>query len=410
MNTNNDQKRIYDFTSILERRGWDAIAVEPDMDPYGIAPKGEIREGFDLIPMWVADMNFPTAPTIIEAIQERAAHPAFGYFGPRKEYYESIIRWQEVRNGVRGLEPKHIGYQNGVLGGVLSALAVLCSPGDRVLVHAPTYVGFLEEVGRAGYRLTGSDLKKDSDGVWRMDYEDMEKKIRRHHIHTMIFCSPHNPTGRVWTREELERAFEIFRKYDVYVISDEIWSDLTLGQRQHLPLQMVDEDARHRTVAFYAPSKTFNLAGLVGSYDIIYNDYLRERIRRQSNLPAYNNMNVLSMHALLGAYRPEGMEWVDQLREVLTKNVDYAFSFIRERFSGVDVSAPEGTYMLLLDCGEWLRAHGKTLDELLAAGVGVGVLWQDGRQFDRPDSIRMNLALPFSRVEEAFRRLEEYVF
>ena len=173
MNTNNDQKRIYDFTSILERRGWDAIAVEPDMDPYGIAPKGEIREGFDLIPMWVADMNFPTAPTIIEAIQDRAAHPAFGYFGPRKEYYESIIRWQEVRNGVRGLEPKHIGYQNGVLGGVLSALAVLCSPGDRVLVHAPTYVGFLEEVGRAGYRLTGSDLKKDSDGVWRMDYEDM---------------------------------------------------------------------------------------------------------------------------------------------------------------------------------------------------------------------------------------------
>ena len=410
MNTNNDQNRIYDFTSILERRGWDAIAVEPDMDPYGIAPKGEIREGFDLIPMWVADMNFPTAPTIIEAIQERAAHPAFGYFGPRKEYYESIIRWQEVRNGVRGLEPKHIGYQNGVLGGVLSALAVLCSPGDRVLVHAPTYVGFLEEVGRAGYRLTGSDLKKDSDGVWRMDYEDMEKKIRRHHIHTMIFCSPHNPTGRVWTREELERAFEIFRRYDVYVISDEIWSDLTLGQRQHLPLQMVDEDARHRTVAFYAPSKTFNLAGLVGSYDIIYNDYLRERIRRQSDLPAYNNMNVLSMHALLGAYRPEGMEWVDQLRRVLTKNVDYAFSFIRERFSGVDVSAPEGTYMLLLDCGEWLRAHGKTLDELLAAGVGVGVLWQDGRQFDRPDSIRMNLALPFSRVEEAFRRLAEYVF
>ena len=400
----------YDFTSILERRGWDAIAVEPEADPYGIAPKGKVREGFDLIPMWVADMNFPTVPTITEALQARAAHPAFGYFAPRKEYYDSIIRWQETRNGVKGLEARHIGYQNGVLGGVLSALAVLCSAGERVLVHAPTYVGFLDEVGRAGYRLTPSELKKDGDGVWRMDYEDMEEKIRRYHIHTMIFCSPHNPTGRVWTKEELEKAYDIFRRYDVYVISDEIWSDLTLEGRTHQPLQSVSEDARQRTVAFYAPSKTFNLAGLVGSYDIIYNDYLRERIHRQSSLTVYNAMNVLSMHALIGAYRPEGMEWVDELRSVLTGNVDFACDFIREHFPGVDVSRPEGTYMLLLDCGEWLAAHGKTLDELLEAGVEVGVLWQDGRQFDREDSIRMNLALPFARVEEAFRRLREYVF
>ncbi len=400
----------YDFTSILDRKGMDAIAVDPGTDPYGIAPKGEIREGFDLIPMWVADMNFPTVPTICEAIRERAAHPAFGYFAPRQEYYDSIIRWQKERNGVEGFEKKHIGYQNGVLGGVLSALAVLCSAGDNVLVHAPTYVGFLEEVGQVGYHLIGSDLVRDEEGVWRMDYEDMEEKIRRYHIHTMIFCSPHNPTGRVWTREELEKAFEIFRRNDVYVISDEIWSDLTLGDYRHLPLQSVSEDARERTVAFYAPSKTFNLAGLVGSYHIIYNDYLRDRIRRQSSLSVYNAMNVLSMHALIGAYRPEGAEWVDELRKVLTGNIDFAVSFIREHFEGVRVSKPQGTYMLLLDCGEWLREHGSTLDELLESGVSVGVLWQDGRQFDRPDSIRMNLALPRARVEEAFRRLAEYVF
>lgn len=400
----------YDFTSILDRRGMDAIAVDPDTDPYGIAPKGEIREGFDLIPMWVADMNFPTVPTICEAMIERAKHPAFGYFAPRQEYYDRIISWHKQRNGVTGLEKKHIGYQNGVLGGVLSALAVLCSAGDNVLVHAPTYVGFLEEVGQVGYHLIGSDLAKDADGVWRMDYEDMEAKIRRYHIHTMIFCSPHNPTGRVWSREELEKAFEIFERNDVYVISDEIWSDLILRGGKHIPLQSVSEDARQRTVAFYAPSKTFNLAGLVGSYHIIYNDYLRDRIRRQSNLSVYNAMNVLSMHALIGAYGPEGAEWVDELRQVLTKNVDYAVGFIREHFEGVEVSRPEGTYMLLLDCGRWLAAHGRTLDELLEAGVSVGVLWQDGRQFDRPDSIRMNLALPFSRVSEAFRRLKEYVF
>lgn len=400
----------YDFTSILDRRGVDAIAVAPDEDPYGIAPKGELKEGFDIIPMWVADMNFPTVPTICEAMIKRAEHPAFGYFAPREEYYESIIRWHEMRNGVQGLEQKHIGYQNGVLGGVLSALAVLCSAGDNVLVHAPTYVGFLGEVGQSGYHLIGSELVKDEDGIWRMDYEDMEKKIKRFNIHTTIFCSPHNPTGRVWERQELERAFEIFARNNVYVISDEIWSDLTLDGQKHIPLQSVSEDARNRTVAFYAPSKTFNLAGLVGSYHIIYNDYLRARIGRQSGLSVYNAMNVISMHALIGAYKDEGMEWVDELRTVLTRNVDFAYDFIRANFKGVDVSKPQGTYMLLLDCGQWLEENGKTLDALLLAGVEVGVLWQDGRQFNRPESIRMNLALPFERVREAFERLRKYAF
>ena len=388
----------------------DAIAVAPEEDPYGIAPKGKTRDGFDIIPMWVADMNYPTAPGICDAIVRRAGHPAFGYFAPRKEYYDAIIGWQERRNGVKGLSRRNIGYQNGVLGGVLSALAVLCSGGDNVLIHGPTYVGFLEEVGMAGYNLVSSELIRDGEGIWRMDYEDMEAKIRRHHIHTAIFCSPHNPTGRVWERGELEKAYEIFRRNDVYVISDEIWSDLTLGGYSHIPLQSLSDDARERTVAFYAPSKTFNLAGLVGSYHIIYNEYLRDRILRQSMLSAYNSMNVLSMHALIGAYTREGEEWVDELRQVLTGNVAFAWDFIRKNFPGVEVSKPQGTYMLLLDCGEWMKVHGKTIDELLLAGVEVGVLWQDGRQFHRPDSIRMNLALPFSRVEEAFKRLKEHVF
>ncbi len=400
----------YDFESILDRKGMDAIAVDPNTDPYGISPQGQIREGFDLIPMWVADMNFPTVPTITEAIIERAKHPAFGYFGPRKEYFEEIISWQTRRNGVRGLEAKHIGYQNGVLGGVISALKVLCSDGDNVLVHAPTYVGFLKEVGAVGYNLVGSELKKDEEGIWRMDYADMEEKIKRYHIHAAIMCSPHNPTGRVWEMEELEKAYEIFKRNDVYVVSDEIWSDLILEGYKHIPLQSVSEDARQRTIAMYAPSKTFNLAGLVGSYHIIYNDYLRDRVLRQSSLSAYNAMNVLSMYALIGAYKPEGEEWLEELRQVLTGNIDFACDFIRGNFEGVEVSHPQGTYMLLLDCHEWLKAHGKTLDELLDTGISVGIFWQDGTQFNRPDSIRLNLALPLSRVKEAFRRMKEYVF
>ena len=400
----------YDFTSILDRKGMDAIAVAPEEDPYGIAPRGNIKEGFDLIPMWVADMNFPTAPAICELVIQRAEHPAFGYFNLRPEYFDSICRWQETRNHVTGLEPKHIGYQNGVLGGVLSALKVLCSDGDNVLVHAPTYVGFLEEVGRVGYHLIGSDLKKDADGIWRMDYEDMDRKIKKYHIHTAIFCSPHNPTGRVWTREELEKAFDVFRENDVYVISDEIWSDLIIDGHTHTPSQMISEDARNRTVAFYAPSKTFNLAGMVGSYHIIYNDYLRARIERQSSLTVYNAPNVLSMYALIGAYKEESEEWLEELRIVLSENLHFACDFIKANFKGVDVSLPEGTYMLLLDCGQWLKEQGLSIDELLLRGVEVGVLWQDGRQFNRPDSIRMNLALPHARVQEAFRRLAKYAF
>ena len=148
----------------------------------------------------------------------------------------------------------------------------------------------------------------------------------------------------------------------------------------------------------------------MGSYHIIYNDYLRDRVKRQSALSVYNSMNVLSMHALIGAYSPQGEEWVDELRQVLTGNVDFAYRFVKENFPGVEVSKPQGTYMLLLDCGDWLRAHGKNIDQLLLAGVEVGVLWQDGRQFNREDSIRMNLALPHSKVEEAFERLKKYVF
>ena len=395
----------YDFTSILDRNGKDAIAVE-----HIPIPGAQVKEGFDRIPMWVADMNFPTAPTVVEAMMERVQHPAYGYFDPSEEYYASIIRWQEKRNGVTGLEPEHIGYENGVLGGVISALNVMCSKGDNVLLHSPTYIGFTMSLENNGYHIVHSPLVKDENGVWRMDFEDMEKKIVKNRIHAAVFCSPHNPCGRVWERWEIEKAMELYKKYDVFVISDEIWSDLILEGHKHIPTQSVSEDARNRTVAMYAPSKTFNLAGLVGSYHIIYNTWLRERVLKESSLSHYNAMNVLSMHALVGAYKPEGYEWLDELRQVLTGNVEFACRYIQDHFEGIEVSKPEGTYMLFLDCTKWCEKHGKTIDELQRAGVEVGVIWQDGRPFHGPCHIRMNLALPLSRVQEAFERLEKYVF
>ena len=400
----------YDFTSMIDRRGHDAVAVEGIGGRFWGNEPAAPREGFDAIPMWVADMNFATVPTIPEAIIERAKHPLYGYLAPRDEYFDSIIRWQERRNGVRGLEREHIGYENGVLGGVVSALNTVCSKGDAVLLHSPTYIGFTGSLGNNGYKMVHSELVRDENGVWRMDFEDMERKIRENRIHAAVFCSPHNPTGRVWERWEIERFMALCEKYDVYVVSDEIWSDIILSGSKHIPTQSVSEDARNRTVALYAPSKTFNLAGLIGSYHIIYGRWLRERVEKESSLPHYNDMNVLSMHALIGAYKSEGYEWLDELLEVIGRNVDYACDYINERFEGVSVSKPQGTYMLFLDCADWCASHGRSLDELIKAGWDVGVAWQDGRAFFGKSHIRMNLALPLERVKEAFSRLDKYVF
>lgn len=265
----------FDFTTMLDRRGMDSIAADMNENDFWSIPKGTTKPGFDKIPMWIADMNFPTAPSVTQALAERIQHPIYGYFVPSDEYYDAILWWQREVHGVEGLTREAVGYENGVLGGITSALRVLCSEGEPVLVHSPTYTGFTTQLERNGFRLVLSPLKQDADGIWRMDYEDMERKIRESHIHTALFCSPHNPTGRVWERWELEQAMEIFRANDVYVISDEIWADLALFGHRHIPLQSISEDARQRTIAFYSPSKTFNLAGLVGSYHIVYNRYLR---------------------------------------------------------------------------------------------------------------------------------------
>lgn len=397
----------YDFVSIIDRQGKDAMAV----DVVGKISGFELpQEGFDFIPMWVADMNFATVPTVQKKILERTEHPTFGYFITRDEYYEAIINWQEKRNNVARLTRECIGYENGVLGGVVSALNAFATPGDSILVHSPTYVGFTGSITNAGYKIVLSSLKKDEEGIWRMDYEDMDRKIKKNRIHVAVFCNPHNPTGRVWEREELRKALEVYRKNDCIVICDEIWSDIILNENQHIPMQSLDEDARNRVIALYAPSKTFNLAGLIGSYHIIYNPYLRDRVRACSSKSHYNSMNVLSMYALIGAYSKDGMEWVDELRKVLSQNINYAYDFINKYFKGVELSKPQGTYMLFLDCRKWCEKHHISLEEILKKGHRVGVGWQDGRPFHGEYAIRMNLALPFTKVQEALKRLAEYVF
>ena len=400
----------YDFTTIMDRSGKDALAVDAigAYVSWAVVPT-KPKDGFSAIPMWVADMNFPTVPTIPREIIKRAEHPAYGYYIPTKEYYDSIIGWHEKRNGVTGLNADNIGYENGVLGCVSTAIQAFTTPGEKIMLHSPTYIGFTHVLENTGRVAELSPLKKDENGVWRMDYEDMDRRIKKNNIHFVILCSPHNPCGRVWERKELERAMEIFRANQCIVISDEIWSDILLNGNKHTPTQSISEDAKKRTIAVYAPSKTFNLAGLIGSYHIIYDKYLRDRMNRQSDMTHYNSMNVMSMHALIGAYKDEGHRWVDELCEVLSKNINYAYDIIQNEFDGIEVSKPEGTYMLFLHCEEYCKKRGLTIDELIQKGWDVGVAWQQGAPFHDEWGIRMNLALPHSLVIEAFDRLKRFV-
>ena len=394
----------YDFTTVLDRRGRDSIAA--DVIPWDV----QVDEGFDTIPMWIADMAFPVAPPVLDAMRRRLDFPSLGYYAMSEEYFDSILSWQRRRHGVEGLGREHIGYENGVLGGVAAAVQAFTAPGEKILVHSPTYVGFTHTVENLGRVLVHSPLRRDAEGVWRMDFADMEAKIEEHHIHLAIFCSPHNPAGRVWEREELEQVMAVFQKHSCLVISDEIWSDIIMPGYRHIPTQSVSADARQRTIAFYAPSKTFSLAGLVGSYHIVYNQYLRERLVRQSEQSHYNSCNVLSMHALVGAYSPEGEAWCEEMIRTVDGNFAYACGFIKENFPGVRLMRPQGTYMLFLDCHERCAANGVSIGELQRRAVRAGVIWQNGEDFVWPETIRMNLALPLSRLEEAMERLKAYAF
>lgn len=242
-----------------------------------------------------------------------------------------------------------------------------------------------------------------------MDFDDMDKKLKESNCHLAVMCSPHNPAGRVWERWELEKAMEIFEKNQVLVISDEIWSDITYTGHHHIPTQMVNDWARENTIAIYAPSKTFNLAGMIGSYHIVYNKMLRDKLTLYSAGTHYNEQNVLSLHALLGAYSREGSEWADELLQVLEQNTTYLSDYLNA-IEGVSATKPQGTYMLFADFTKYCEKHNLTLDELLNKGYRVGVGWQPGTTFGGTCHIRFNAALPFTKLKEACDRLDKYVF
>lgn len=401
----------YDFETVIVRKGKDAMAFDAIGSSQGRTLKPTLpKNGLSVIPMWIADMNFATVPAVVERMIKRAQHPIYGYFYTSDEYYDAIIQWHKNRHGVQDLSKNNTGYENGVLGCLSTVINALTLPGDHILLHSPAYVGFSNVIYDTGRIAALSPLVKDENDIWRMDFKDMERQIKENNIHLAIFCSPHNPCGRVWQRWEIEKALHIFKENDVFVFLDEIWADLVFDGHQHIPTYSISDDAKSRTISVYAPSKTFNMAGLIGSYHVIYNKYLNDQITKMSAMTHYNTMNILSMHALIGAYSQEGMQWVDELNSVLYQNVKYVYEFIKEHFQGVEVSMPQGTYMIFLHCEKYCQTHQISLDDLIQKGWDVGVAWQNGRQFYDLWGIRINCALPFSLVKEAMSRLKKYVF
>ena len=389
----------YDFDKVVDRHGTNCLKYD-----FAI----ERGKPADILPLWVADMDFQTAPAILERLEETVKHGIFGYSDGKEGYFAAVQNWYRERFGWE-TKPEWLVKTPGVVFALAAAVRAYTKEGDGVLLQQPVYYPFSEVITDNGRKIVNSPLKI-TDGYYTMDFDDLETKIVENKVKLFLLCSPHNPVGRVWSEEELRRVGEICLRHGVLVVSDEIHSDFTREGHPHTVFAKLGAEFEQNCLICTAPSKTFNLAGLIGSYHIIYSKWLRDRVDKESSLCHYNEINVLSMHALIGAYKPEGYEWVDELCQVLTANVDFACDFIARRFEGVEVSRPQGTYMLFLDCTRWCEAHGKSIEALQRAGWDVGVAWQDGRPFHGPCHIRMNLALPLSRVQEAFRRLDEYVF
>ena len=347
-------------------------------------------------------MDIAVPAFIMEALKTRADHPYFGYFYLDHRYYDSIIRWQAERNDVHGLTKENIIFENGVLGALDAALEAFTLPGDKVLLQTPGYHQFKNCINNHGRVVCGTPLKQ-VDGIYRMDFEDMEQKIVENNIKLTVLCSPHNPTGRVWDRKELEQFVEVCYRHNVLILSDEIHSDLILTDRPFVATQAVSEHAKKITIALCAPSKTFNLAGLGSSYAIVYDPELAQTYQKASTLYHYNSYNAMSIEAAVTAYE-KGAEWVDELRDYLRGNMRLVCSTFEKKCPNIKAYVAEATYLMWVD----FSGTGLTQEEIKDRCInGAGVIIHDGMTFIEGGDgfMRMNIACPRALVEEAVLRL-----
>jgi cysteine-S-conjugate beta-lyase len=358
----------------------------------------------DIIPMWVADMDFPTPPAVVEAIRKRAEHGIYGYPITSKSFWPAVLRWLETRLSWP-VEKGWLLRAPGVVSSLCLCVRAFSNPGDGVIVQTPVYFPFFGAVETNGRRLVRNPLKYES-GRFLMDFENLERQIDSR-TRMLILCSPHNPVGRVWTKDELERLGRICAANEIVIVSDEIHAELVFGGRRHIPTASLSEDLASRTITLFAPSKTFNLAGLTTSLAVVPNPGLRKRLSAEFERSGFELSNLFGLVALEAAYA-HGGEWLDAVLLYLEGNLRFLQEFVAARIPRLKFLAPEGTYLGLLDCRS-LGLEQKALHEFFWKRAKV--YFSDGLLFGEElrGFMRINFACPRPLLSEALQRIEKAV-
>ena len=385
----------YDFDTVINRYNTNSLK-------YDCAAQWGVPA--DVIPMWVADMDFQTAPEILDAMHESINHGIFGYSVPKDDYYEIVADWFKKRLGWADAKGEWIVKSPGVVFAIGTAIRAFTGKGDAVLIQQPVYYPF-RMVIEDNERVCVNNPLVLKNGKYEMNFADMEKKIIDNNVKMFIFCSPHNPVGRVWAKEELCNVIAICKRHDVLIVSDEIHCDFVYPGHKHTMLPALAEDYIDHLIVCTAPSKSFNLAGLQLSHIFIPDDKLREEFGKELMKIPYDESGTLALVAGRAAYE-KGAQWMDELKEYLLGNLDFLREFLQNNLPKVRLVEPEGTYLVWLD----FSAYDMTPEELEHKMHHKAKVWTDeGTMFGEEGAMfeRVNIACPRSILEEALERIAE---
>lgn len=381
------------FDTVTDRTG--SFAIKYDLAEKRGKPK-------DAVSLWVADMDFPTAPCVQKALADRAAHGIFGYSRPDGRYYSVVKKWFRERHGY-SVHDEWIVNTPGVVFAIAAAIRAFTQEGEGVLIQKPVYYPFFNTINALNRRVVNSPLVL-KDGRYELDFTDFENKIVAEGVKLFVLCSPHNPGGRVWTREELLRMSEICLAHGVLVVSDEIHSDITFGNNRHTVYATLSEEAALSSLICTSPSKTFNLAGLQFSNIFIQNPKLRDAFQFEVDRTGYDEPSLMGIVAATSAYG-EGGEWFDAVKEYIWQNVLFTESFVREHCPRIQVMRPEGSYLVWLDFSQYTELSDNEISRRI---LNKAKVWLDyGRMFGNEGEKfqRINVATPRSILEEALGRI-----
>lgn len=383
---------MYDFDKIIDRRGTSCLKYDFQVERRG-------RD--DLLPLWVADMDFALPEEILEDIKDRVSHGIFGYTDPEKEYFDSVIGWFDSHFGWKG-RAEWITVTPGVVVAISIAVRALTDEGDGVLIQQPVYYPFSEAIVLNKRKLVNNQLVYE-DGKYSIDFEDFEKKIVDENVKLFILCSPHNPVGRVWTEAELRKMGEICLKHKVIIVSDEIHCDFTYEGHKQIMFPSLGEEFEQNVILCTAPSKTFNIAGLHVSNIFIPNPEIRGKFKGELEAFGFSQPNIMGLVACQAVYS-KGDDWYRELKKYIAGNLDFARTYFAENIPEIKLVEPEGTYLIWLDCSKL----GLSVEGLESFVEDKAKLWVDfGKIFGRESGqfIRINIACPRATLKQALEQL-----